>query len=225
MAVRKKQYVVFGLGRFGMSVAKTLSDKGLDVLAIDNNIEMVQEASKFCTRAVKADVTDENALRALGVSSFDVGVVAIGSNLESSVMVTILAKELGVKHVVAKTQDVTRKKVLEKIGADKVIFPEREMGVRIANSLVYGDFFEFMDLTDDFAIAEFKPPAEWIGKNLVEADVRARHNLNVIAIKYEDHVEVTPSADRKFLKEDIVVVIGQSDSLRLFLDKKIGSEE
>ncbi|HIT73141.1 potassium transporter Trk [Tyzzerella sp. An114] len=214
------QFIVLGLGRFGMSVAKTLSDKGFDVLAVDNNAEVVQNALEFVTHAVKADMTDEIALKSLGIGNFDVAIIAIGSKLEASVMATLIAKEAGVKYIVAKAQDERSKKVLQKIGADRVIFPEREMGVRVANSLLYGNFFEFMELSDEFGIAEIPPNKDWIGKTIAGCEVRAKYGLNIVAIKHGGKVEVTPSATYVFEEEDIVIVLGENSIIQDFMEKK-----
>ena len=149
-----------------MSLAKTLSENGFDVLAVDKNAENVQIASEFVTHAVKADVSDEYSLRSLGIGNLDVVVVAIGSNLEASVMATVIAKDLGNKYVISKAQDEQQKRILERIGADRVIFPEREMGVRIANSLMFGNFVEFIEVSDEFGIAEIEPLPNRVGKTL-----------------------------------------------------------
>lgn len=217
---KRKQYVVLGLGRFGMSVAKTLSENGHDVMAVDINADHVQEASEFVTHAVRADVSNEYSLRALGIGNFDVVVVAIASHLESCVMATLLAKELGVKYVVAKAQDGMQKKILEKIGADRVVFPEREMGTRVANSLMFGNFFEFMELSDEFGIAEFEPLPEWEEKTLAQSEIRAKYGLNVVGIKSHFKVEASPRADRIIKKGDIIIVIGESKQIQRFAEKK-----
>ena len=216
---RKKQFAILGLGRFGMSMAKTLSEKGFDVMAVDEDPDAVQIASEFVTHAVRADVTDELSMRSLGVGNFDVVVVAIASHLESSAMATLIVKEMGIKYIVAKAKDDMQKKILEKIGADRVIFPEREMGTRIANSLVYGNFFEFMELSDEFGIAEFEPLKEWVGKTLAQTEIRAKYGLNVVAVKSNGRVEASPRADRVFKEREIIIVMGESTQIQRFLDK------
>lgn len=216
---RKKQFAVLGLGRFGMSIAKTLSEKGYDVIAVDEDGESVQLASEFVTHAARADVTDEMSMRALGIGNVDVVVVAIASHLESSAMATLIMKEMGIKYIVAKAQDDLQKKILEKIGADRVIFPEREMGMRIANSLVYGNFFEFMELSEEFGIAEFEPLKDWVGKTLAQIEIRNKYGLNVVAVKNNGRVEASPRADRIFKEKDVVIVMGESNQIQRFLDK------
>lgn len=222
---RKKQFVVLGLGRFGMSIAKELSKNGYDVMAVDQNPDKVQAVSEFVTHAVKADVADELSMRALGIGNFDVAVIAIGGHLEANVMATLLAKELGIPYVMAKAQDDMSKKILEKIGADRVVFPEREMGIRIANSLMFGNFVEIMELSDEFGIAEFEPLEEWIGKTLAQSEVRNKYGLNVVAFKRGGKIEASPRADRMFSHGDIVVVMGESRQIQRFFEKNVSGEK
>ena len=169
---KKKQFVVLGLGRFGMSLARELSEKGHLVLGVDSSMERVQAASEFVTQAVCIDVADESAVQSLGLGNFDIVVVSIGSDFEASVMAVLLAKEAGAPYIVAKAQSNQHRLILERIGADRVIFPEREMGVRLANSLMYGNFLEFMEVSKDYGILEVKPLPEWVGKSLQESNIR-----------------------------------------------------
>lgn len=216
---RKKQFVVLGLGRFGLSVAKALSDNGYDVLAAGNDPEAVQIASGFVTHAVCIDVTDDLSMKALGIGNFDVAIVSIGNHLEASVMATLQAKEMGIPYVVAKAQNDAHKQILQKIGADRVIFPEREMGIRLANSLMYGNFFEFMELSSEFGIAEFEPPKSWIGKTLAQLEIRGRYDLNVVAIRHNGKTEASPRADRAIHEKDILIVMGENRAIQRYLEK------
>lgn len=161
-----KQFAVIGCGRFGSSVAKTLYKLGNDVLAIDRDGEIIQDISDSVTHAAEADVMDENVLKDLGIRNFDVVIVSIGSDLEASIMATLVAKELGVKTVVAKAQNELHAKVLYKIGADKVIFPERDMGVRVAHNLVSTNILDFIELSPDYSIVEINAISEWENKAL-----------------------------------------------------------
>lgn len=217
---KKKQFAILGLGRFGMSVAKTLSKNGYDVMAIDINAENVQIASEFVTHAVRADISDELSLRALGIGNFDVVIIAIAEHMEASMMATLVCKEIGIPYVMAKAKDDMQKKILEKIGADRVVFPEREMGARIANSLMFGNFVEFMELSEEFGIAEFEPLEEWIGKTLAQTEIRAKYGLNVVAIKNKGKFEATPGANRVFKHGEIVVAMGENKQIQRFLEKK-----
>lgn len=215
----RKDFVVFGLGKFGRSVAQTLSESGCDVLAIDRSEEIIQDVSEFVTHAVQADVTDADALSALGIRNFEVAVVAISNDMQSSIMSTILAKEMGVEYVVAKAQNDIHKRVLEKVGADKVIFPEREIGVRIANNLTSDSFVDFIELSDDFSIVELEVKELWKGKTLRELDMRNKAGLNVIGMRQGDTMTITPGPDKLLELGEILIVIGSNKNL-----KKIGDE-
>lgn len=209
-----KQYVVIGCGRFGSSVAKTLYGLGNEVLAIDKDEEKVQEISDSVTHAVQADVMDESVLRELGIKNFDIVVVSIGSDLEASIMATLIAKELGVKTVIAKAQSDLHGKVLSKIGADKVVFPERDMGVRVAHNLVSTNILDFIELSPDYSIVEITAIPEWENKTLKELRLPTKYGINVMAIKREKFINVSPYADDMILKGDVLVVIGSTEDLK-----------
>ncbi|WP_422445415.1 potassium channel family protein [Thermoanaerobacterium sp. DL9XJH110] len=208
-----KQFVVIGLGRFGASIAKTLYNLGYDVLGIDSDEEIVQSMSDSITHAVQADATDENTLKALGVRNFDVGIVSIGQDIQASILVTLILKEMGIKFVVAKAQNELHGKVLYKIGADRVIFPERDMGIRVAHNLVSSNILDYIELSPDFSIVEITAIPEWYDKTLKELDMRVKHGLNVMAIKRNEDVLVSPKADDVILKGDILVVVGQNKDI------------
>lgn len=208
-----KQYVVIGLGRFGTSVAKTLYALGHDVLAIDQDENLVQEISDSVTHAVQMDAMDENALRTLGVRNFDVAVITIGGNMQASVMVTLIVKELGVKYIICKGQSELHAKVLYKIGADRVILPEKDMGVRVAHNLVSSNILDYIELSPDYSIIEIEAPKDWYNRSLRELNVRANHGINVMAIKRNDEINVSPNADDMIETGDIVVAIGSTEDL------------
>jgi trk system potassium uptake protein TrkA len=205
--------VVIGLGRFGSSIARTLYNLGYDVLGIDNNEEIIQALADSITHAVQADATDENTLKALGVRNFDVGIVSIGQDIQASILVTLILKELGIKFVVAKAQSELHGKVLYKIGADRVVFPERDMGVRVAHNLVSSNILDYIELSPDFSIVEIAAIPEWFEKSLRELDMRVKHGLNVMAIKRNEEVIVSPKADDIILEGDILVVVGQNKDI------------
>lgn len=209
-----KQYVVIGCGRFGSSVAKTLYGLGNEVLAIDKDEEKVQEISDSVTHAVQADVMDESVLRELGIKNFDIVVVSIGSDLEASIMATLIAKELGVKTVIAKAQSDLHGKVLSKIGADKVIYPERDMGIRVGHNLVSTNILDFIELSPDYSIVEITAIPEWENKTLKELRLPTKYGINVMAIKREKFINVSPYADDMILKGDVLVVIGSTEDLK-----------
>ena len=169
-----KQFVIIGLGRFGSSIAKTLYSLGNDVLAIDKDEDIVQEIADSVTHAVQLDATDENALRALGIRNFDVAVVTIGDNIQSSIMATLLVKELGVKYIIAKGHSDLHAKVLYKIGADRVVLPEKDMGVRVAHNLVSANILDYIELSEDYSVMEIQVLDEWSGKTLNELRLRSK---------------------------------------------------
>ena len=208
-----KQFVIIGLGRFGSSVAKTLYALGHDVLAIDSNEDLVQEISDSVTHAVQMDATDENALRTLGLRNFDVAVVTIGANIQASVMATLLVKDMGIKYIIAKGNSDLHAKVLYKIGADRVILPEKDMGVRVAHNLVSSSILDYIELSPDYSIIEIESPKEWYGKSMKELSLRSKYGINVMAIKRNNEVNISPDADDVINKEDIVVARGSAEDL------------
>ncbi|SNV86543.1 trk system potassium uptake protein trkA [Clostridium cochlearium] len=209
----QRQFVVIGLGRFGTSVAQTLYSLGNDVLAIDSDEDRVQNISDSVTQAIQADATDENSLRSIGVRNFDVAVVTIGSDLQASVMATLLVKELGVGYTIAKANSELHAKVLYKIGADKVVLPERDMGVRVAHNLVSTNILDYIELSSDFSIAEVIAPQEWYGKNLENLSIRANYGINIVAIKKKEEINVSPTAGDVIEEGDIIVAIGGTEEL------------
>jgi len=209
----KKQFVVIGLGRFGTSLAKTLYSLGHEVLAVDENEEAVQDIVEHVTHAVQADATDESSLNALGIRNFDVAIIAIGNDMQASILVTLMVKELGLKYVVTKAMNDLHAKVLYKTGADRVVFPEREMGVRVANNLISSNILEYIELSDDYSIVETQTLKEWIGKNLIEINMRAKYGINVMAIKRGTGINISPKADDIIEEGDTLIVVGKNDDL------------
>lgn len=214
MAKTKKEFVIFGMGKFGRSVAQTLSDFGHDVLVIDKNEEIIQDVAEFVTHAVQADVTDTDTLKSLGIGNFDVAVIAISQDMQSSIMATLLVKELGVNYVMAKASNDIHKKVLEKIGADRVIFPEREMGNRIATNLVSDNIMDYIELSSDYSIVEIAALDAWVGKSLVELNMRATYGINVMAIRRGGDVDISPGPQQKLKDSDVLIVIGSNADIQ-----------
>ncbi|HIV02581.1 MAG TPA: TrkA family potassium uptake protein [Candidatus Aphodoplasma excrementigallinarum] len=209
----KQSFAVLGLGSFGQSVARTLYSLGHEVLAIDGNEETVQAISNSVTHAIEGDCRDENVLRAVGIRNFDVVVVAIGQDLEASILITTMLKELGAPFVVAKAHSQVHSRILKKVGADKVVFPELDMGVRVANSLSNVNVVDLLSLSDGYSIVEINCPDSWVGKSLVELDIRARYGINILAVRDGDDIDVSPDPNRVFAKEDVVIVIGANDDM------------
>ncbi|MCI5504305.1 MAG: TrkA family potassium uptake protein [Anaerobutyricum sp.] len=207
-----KSYAVLGLGSFGKSVARSFMELGIEVLAVDRNKIIVNEIASEVTYAVQMDVTNEDALKSIGVEKMDGVIVAIGENLEASVMATLLVKELGVPYVVAKAETEMQKKILEKIGADKVVFPEKEMGVRLAKNIA-GNFLDVFDLSSKDSMVELKVKEEWIGKSIRELDFRNRYHLNIVAFRRDGKLDSFPDPDDVLQRDDIIITVGKNEDL------------
>ncbi|NMB38622.1 MAG: TrkA family potassium uptake protein [Firmicutes bacterium] len=209
----KQQFAVIGLGRFGTSLAKTLYAMGKEVLAIDIEEERIQAVVNDVTHAVQADATDEDVMKSLGIRNIDVVLVSIGP-LQQSILATMIAKELGVKHVVCKAVSELHGKILEKLGADRVVYPERDMGTRVAHSLVSGNILEYIELSSDYSIIEVIAKKAFVNKTIRELDFRAKYGINIIAIKRGKEINISPNADFEIHEGDILVAIGSTDKLK-----------
>ena len=208
MKKEKKQFAVIGLGRFGTSVASTLQALGHEVLAIDSDEERVQKLSDEVTHVVQADTTDENSLNALGLRNFDAVVVAIGADVQANVTTTLLLKEMGIPFIIAKARNALHGKILAKIGADRVIYPERDMGQRVAHSLVSTNVLDYIELSPSLSLVEVTAPGIFVGRTLAQADLRARYGVNVVAIKRYEDLIVPPQPDELIHECDVLIVIG-----------------
>lgn len=217
-----KSFAVIGAGRFGSSLARTLYELGHEVMVMDSDEEIIQSISDEVTHGVVVDVMDEFALRDLGLSNFDVVIVAIGSDTEASIMATIIAKELGAKKVIAKATTDFQGKVLSKVGADRVIYPERDMGIRVAHNLVSTNVLEFIELSPDYGIIEITALDSWIGHTLQELDLPSKHKINIIAIKNTDEIIVAPGSDVVINKDDSLVIVASTTAIKK-LENKAGN--
>lgn len=216
----KKQYAVFGLGSFGRSVALTLESLGCDVIVVDKSYEKVQEISDSVSYAMRADVSDPEALVSLGGKNLDGAVVAVSESLEASIMATIAAKEIGIPYVLAKARDELQGMILEKIGADAIVYPERDMGSRVAKSLVSTAFTDWIELSAEYSMAETVIPDKWVGKSLADLKVRERHGLNVVGIMRGEEVDVTFDPHEPLPSDCIIIVIGANSVLSRFHSMK-----
>ncbi len=216
----KKEFAVIGLGRFGGSVAKTLHEMGYEVMVIDRDSHRVQDYATLVTHAVEADSTDEGAMKALGIRNFDVVVVAIGEDIQSSILTTIILKEMGVPKVVVKARSDLHGKVLYKLGADKVVYPERDMGVRVVHNLISPNILDLIELADDYSVIELSAGDFFSGKSLSELDIRAQFGCNVVAIKSGEKINIAPLATDRIYRDDIMVVIGRNEDLQKLQEKK-----
>jgi trk system potassium uptake protein TrkA len=206
---RVNEFVVIGLGRFGASVARTLVSHGYNVLAIDRNGDRVQELSTMLPNVMQIDTTSQEALRQAGVDSFDTGLVCIGEDFESSILTTVQLRLLGVKRIIAKARSNTQRQILLQVGADEVILPEHEAGVRLAKRLVSSHFIDFLEVVEDVGVVELSaPPSTW-GRSLAEADVRNQFGLTVVAVRRADELVVSPASGFMIEEDDILVVMGR----------------
>ncbi|MFP3322239.1 TrkA family potassium uptake protein [Planococcus sp. SIMBA_160] len=216
----KKEFVVIGLGRFGGSIVRELIEQGADVMAIDKDHERVDEFASIATQAVVADTTDESVLKSLGVRNFEQVIVAIGENIQASILTTLMLKEIGVKKITVKAQNDYHAKVLHKIGADKVVHPERDMGIRIAHNILSNNVLDYLELSDEHSIMEIKANEKLAGYTLIELDIRAKYGINIVAIKRGDDIIVSPQADMEIERADILIIIGSDADINRF-EKKV----
>lgn len=209
-----KSFIVVGLGRFGSEAARRLCQQGCEVLVIDSSAELVQAISDDVTQAVLGDARDKEVLRTLGVKDFDCAIVAIGESLADSVLATMNLKELGVPYIVCKAHDDTHREVLKKLGADRVVIPEQENAARLAKSLASRNVLDYIELSEDYGIIDVPAPAPWHRKSLIELNVRAKLGVNILAIKREGRITVSPSADFRIEQGDVMVVLGDTAALK-----------
>lgn len=208
-----KSYVVIGLGRFGQAVARQLCTLGAEVLAMDVRSDLVQQVSGEVTHAVVGDAQDKEVLRALGVRNFDCAIVAIGEDLAASVLTVMSLQELEIPYIVCKAHDETHRRVLEKLGVNRVVIPEKEHAQRLARSLHSHNVLEYIELSEEYGILEVPAPKSWVGKTLKELNVRAKLGINIIAVENEKVTNVSPSADYRIQPGDILVVLGENYAL------------
>jgi trk system potassium uptake protein len=208
-----KQYAVIGLGRFGLSIATKLFEAGQEVLGVDVNEERVEESHPYVTHAIIADTTDENAVKSIGLRNFDAVIVAIGNDIQASIMTVLILKELGVPKVIAKALNKLHGQVLKKMGADWVVFPERDMGIRVAHQLLSPNVLNFIELSKEYSVEEIKIPEKMVEKSLRELDLRAKFNLSVIAIRRNHQINISPSPEEMINRDDVLVVIGKNQDL------------
>ena len=221
-----KQFVVIGLGRFGSSIAKALSEKGFEVLAIDENEERVKEMEGVVSQAVVMDATDEKSLKELGIPDFDTAIVSMGETVEDSIMITLSLKELGLKKVIVKAKSDLHSKILRKVGADRIIFPEREMAEKLAESIASPKIFDFIELSKTYGIIEMVVPKKLVNKTLSHLKVREKYKVSVIAIKrklpytlpdgstdFKEDIVVGPGGDDEVISGDVLIMLGKNEDL------------
>lgn len=215
----KKSFIILGLGKFGESIARELINADCDVLAVDINRERVQNISADVTYAVQADVCDAETMKSLGLSNMDAAIIAITSNLNASIMATILLKEAGVPYVIAKAKDEIHKKILIKVGADKIVIPEHESGLRIARHLISGNVLDFIELSHNIRMVEIQVKPEWVGGSLRSLDLRKKYRINVVAIRQNDEINPAPDPDDPLSADQtMLITVNKKDLDKLMLE-------
>ena len=209
----KKTYAVFGLGRYGMAVARELVDNGIEVIAVDIEQKIVNDAAAYLPVCKCADVTDAEVISRLGIGNIDTVIVSMASNLEASVMAITLCKEAGVKTVIAKCATEMHQKILIRVGADQVVFPENESGLRLAKNLLSSGFIDMISLSKDVSMVEIDVKDEWIGKNLIELNLRKKYGFNIVAVKKGENVHVNINPDQVLDEETTLIVIASMAKL------------
>lgn len=210
---KDKQYLVIGCGRFGSSVAKKMCQLGNEVMVIDKDEDSINNIAELVTHTAIVDVTEERDLKSIGLGNFDVVIVAISSDVRASIMATVMAKEMGVPKVVCKAKDELQAKVLYKIGADKVVFPERNMGIRLAYNLASENILDQINLDPEYSIMEIVTPQNWVGKTIIELNLRAKYDITVLAVKTQSGLKVMPSPNYKMQEKNILIIIGNTDKI------------
>lgn len=212
----KRDFAVIGLGRFGSSICRELCLEGMNVLAIDTDENRINEFKNIALHAVIADSTDEETLIELGIKNIDHVIVAIGDNIQASILTTVILTELGIKKITVKAQNDYHEKILNKIGADQVVHPERDMGKRIAHSIMSNNILDYLELSEEHSIVEVIAGKKMIGKTLIDLDIRANYGCNVVAIKEGKSINVSPNAKDQIKVGDILIVIGADSDISLF---------
>ncbi|MBD2845373.1 TrkA family potassium uptake protein [Paenibacillus sp. IB182496] len=210
----KKQFIVIGLGRFGSSLTQTLIANGHEVLAVDKDEQLVQDMAAIATHALQADCTDEAVLRELGARNFTHAVVSIGEDMQASILATLLLKEIGVPKVTAKARNQRHGSVLRKVGADYVVYPERDMATRLGHQLSSNNLIDYIELSPDYNLVEIHAPEAMNGRSLQELNIRANYGCTIIAIKTGDQMNVSPKAEDAIRTGDILLMIGSNDDIR-----------
>ena len=209
----KKTYAVFGLGRYGIAVARELVSNGMEVIAVDSDERIVNAAAVELPICKCADITDPDVIRQLGISNADVVIIAMANNLEASVMAVTLCKEIGIKTVIAKCANEMHQKILGRVGADKVVFPENESGIRLARNLLSSGFVDMVSLARNVSMIELDVRKEWVGKNLIQLNLRKKYSINVVALRREDMVSVDIDPNAPLRGDDKLIVIANTEKL------------
>jgi trk system potassium uptake protein TrkA len=210
---KRRHIVVIGLGRFGSAAARTLAEVGHEVLAVDVDPRIVQEISDSVTHAAQLDATDAEALEELGVRQFDFGIVAVGADIGPSILVTVHLKRLGVPHVIARAHDALHGEILQRVGADRLVFPEQEMGARLAHSFAVPNVVDYLPIGPEYGISKVKPPAVLAGQSIDSLALRERYGITLLMIERRSQVVLNPQGDDTLRPDDLLVVAGLDESM------------
>ena len=212
--MKRKEFVVIGMGQFGSNVAKTLASSGAMVMIIDKNEQALEMVADHVTHAICADATNAEAMRQLGIKNYDGAIIGIGHDLESNVLITIQLKEMGVPFIMTKAATDLEGRILCKVGADKVIFPDKEMGIRVGNHMMNGNYFEAIELSEKYSIVDIGVPASWVGHSLRSLNIRHKYGVSIIGIRMKDKISVNPEPDYELQTDDILIVLGHNSELQ-----------
>ncbi len=212
--MKRKEFVIFGVGDFGMNVAKTLANSGATVMVVDKEESQLEKIASEVTHTICADATNPEAMKQLGIRNYDGAIVGIGHNLETSALITMQLKEMDVPFIMVKASTDIEGRILTRVGADKVIFPDREMGIRVGNDIINGNYFEAIELSDEYSIVDMAVPTSWVGKTLQQLNVRSKYGISIIGIRGLEELNVNPAADYRLLAQDILIVLGHNTEIQ-----------
>ena len=209
-----KSFLIIGLGSFGMVLARELWQRDCEVVAVDRDRQKIDQVADFTTHAIEADITDQHVLEQIGPCDFDQVIIAFSNNIEDSILLTVMLKEMGVVNLVAKARDPLHGRVLEKLGVSRIILPEREMGVRLAQVLCGSNLVDYLEIAEGIDVAEIHVPADWAGKSIAAIDVRRKYGLNILAVKSEDNnIVPSPGPEQVLQQGDLLIVMGSSEAI------------
>lgn len=215
----EKNVIVLGLGRFGYSVATKLFEKGIYVTAVDSNYKKIEKIANFVSSAAQADITEELAMKSLGINNYDVAIIATGTDIEASIEATLICKDSGVSKVIAKATSQSHARILTKIGADQIVYPELDTGERLARALAGSNLLELVQFSNDFSLIEIKAHEDWVGKSLIELDFRNTYKMNVVAFERDGQMLMEIDPKTSIEKGDVLVLIGDNENARAIEEK------
>lgn len=218
--MNRKEFVIFGVGDFGMNVAKTLSNSGATVMVVDKDENQLEKIVHEVTHTICADATNPEAMKQLGIRNYDGAIVGTGHSLETSVLITMQLKEMEVPFIMVKASTDIEGRILTRVGADKVIFPDREMGIRVGNDIMNGNYFEAIELSDEYSIVDMAAPSVWVGKSLQQLNIRSRYGVSIIGIRGLEEININPAAEYKLKEQDVLIVLGHNTEIQRLREMK-----